>query len=67
MKTAYFDYNQAAKRANISAEALKEIEEEVRKEFPDDQMMFELHVLRVINSVLRRKGRQYHPKDSPGN
>jgi hypothetical protein len=51
----YFDYQKVAKEAGIQKEALEEIKKEVKKEFPSDKMMFELHVLRVVKSSVRHK------------
>jgi len=49
-KIEYFDYPKVAKEMHISNVILKEIEKEVKKEFPKDKMMYELHVLRAIRS-----------------
>jgi hypothetical protein len=46
----YFDYKKLAQEKGITDEELQKIEEEVLKEFLNDKMMFELHMLRVINS-----------------
>jgi transcriptional antiterminator len=43
-----FDYEALAKEYNISQEALKKLEKEVREDFPDDEMMFELHMIRAL-------------------
>lgn len=51
----YFDYLKLAKENGVSNGVLKKIELEVKQEFPDDKMMFELHVLRAINSGYRPK------------
>lgn len=51
MKVEYFDYMKVAKRCKIPEEVLKELEELERKEFPRDQMMFELHMLRMLRSI----------------
>jgi hypothetical protein len=49
-KIEYFDYRQAAKKMRIPESFLKKIEREVKKEFPSDKMMYELHVLRAVRS-----------------
>jgi len=51
MKVEYFDYIKVAKKCRITEEVLKELEELERKEFPRDQMMFELHMLRMLKSI----------------
>jgi hypothetical protein len=47
----YFDYISVAKKRNLSEDTLKKLEDMERKEFPRDQMMFELHMLRMIRSI----------------
>ena len=44
----YFDYPKIAKEMKVPAATLKKIEKEVKKEFPNDKMMYELHVLRAV-------------------
>ena len=44
----YFDYPKIAKEMKVPATILKKIEKEVKKEFPSDKMMYELHVLRAV-------------------
>lgn len=43
-----FDYEALAKEYNIGQEALLQLEKEVRQDFPDDEMMFELHMIRAL-------------------
>jgi hypothetical protein len=54
-KIEYFDYQKVAKEMNIPNTTLKKIEKEVKKEFPTDRMMYELHVLRAIRSKYWQK------------
>ena len=49
-KIKYFDYKKAAREMRVPDEILKKIEKEVKKEFPVDRMMYELHVLRAVRS-----------------
>jgi hypothetical protein len=49
-KVEYFDYPKVAKEIKVPDAILKEIEKEVKKEFPNDKMMYELHVLRAVRS-----------------
>ena len=46
-----FDYPVAARRVGLTDEQLDRLGKQIRLEFPDDEMMFELHVLRAILSV----------------
>ena len=50
-----FDYKAAARAARISSATLKKIEMRVRREFPDDPMLMELHVLRAIRAEAGKK------------
>lgn len=43
-----FDYENAARRLGVPPETVKMLEIEVRADFPHDDMMFELHMLRAI-------------------
>ncbi len=49
-KIEYFDYQKLAQRMHVPGIVLKKIEREVKKEFPSDRMMYELHVLRAVRS-----------------
>lgn len=61
----FFDFEAVAKQAGISDEDVSKIVEVVRVEFPQDDMMRELHILRAcmairdgqvtVEEVLRRK------------
>ncbi len=46
-----FDYRAAAQRAGIADEDVARLCQVVRDEFPDDEMMFELHVLRAVLAI----------------
>lgn len=50
VKIEYFDYQKLAEKEHVPEKVLKRIEKEVRTEFPDDRMMYELHVLRAVMS-----------------
>jgi len=54
-KIEYFDYKKVAKEMNVPRYILKKIEREVQKEFLNDKMMYELHVLRAIRSKYWQK------------
>jgi len=51
----YFDYQKVAKEMNVPDTTLKKIKKEVKVEFPEDKMMYELHVLRAIRSKYWQK------------
>jgi hypothetical protein len=48
-----FDYTTAAHRAGIPADKLERLAAIMRAEFPDDEAMAELHILRAILAVER--------------
>ena len=54
-KIEYFDYQKVANEMNMSHNTLRKIEKEVKKEFPEDKMMYELHVLRAVRSKYWQK------------
>ena len=51
----YFDYVSVADEAGIAPEQLAALEERARPDYPGDQMMFELRMLRTCNAIRRGK------------
>lgn len=49
----YFDYQSVAKKAGIPPQKLDALCQIVRQEFPQDDMMFELHLLRACTAIQR--------------
>jgi hypothetical protein len=47
----YFDYEKVAREAHIPAEKLDELSHVMRQDFPRDEMMYELHVLRACMAI----------------
>lgn len=47
----HFDYHKSAREAGIDGAQLRLIEQMFRADYPDDDMLYELHVLRACNSV----------------
>ena len=47
----YFDYKSVAREAKLPADKLKRLVDLVRKEFPHDAMMAELHMLRACAAI----------------
>lgn len=45
-----FDTRKLARELGISDKEYQELAAEIRKEFSDDEMMFELHLLRALRS-----------------
>ena len=50
----YFDYEKAAREAGISPQQVEELGRMIRQEFPKDEMMYELHLLRVCMAIQQR-------------
>jgi hypothetical protein len=48
----YFDYEKVAKEAGIPSAKLETLSKIVRQEFPSDDMMYELHMLRACLAIL---------------
>lgn len=51
----YFDFESVARAAHIPPEQLQQLCALIREEFPHDDMMYELHVLRACTAI--RDGR----------
>ncbi len=47
----YFDYQAVANEAGLTSEQLQQIAEAVRRDYPSDAMLFELHVLRACRAI----------------
>lgn len=47
----YFDYEKVAHEANIPPDKLAELCKMVREDFPQDDMLYELHVLRACMAI----------------
>ena len=53
MEDLMFDYLTFGKELNIPKEIIQEFEKEARDEFPFDDMLMELHVLRALKYYAR--------------
>lgn len=47
----YFDYGKIAAEAKIPVRKLARLRSMIRREFPRDEMMFELHMLRTCMAI----------------
>ena len=47
----YFDYEKVAHEAGLTDEDLASVKEVMRAEFPSDDMMWELHILRACAAI----------------
>lgn len=50
----YFDYEEVARAAGIPPDKLVELCSLIQHEFPHDEMMYELHVLRACMAIHHR-------------
>lgn len=48
---AYFDYLAVARECRLTPDQIAALEAVERREFPDDRMMFELHMLRALEQI----------------
>ena len=46
-----FDLERIRKESSLSSTELAQLEEEIRREFENDEMMFELHLMRAIRAI----------------
>ncbi len=49
----HFDYERIAQDAKIPPDKLEELRQQIRQEFPHDEMMYELHLLRAGMAIKR--------------
>ena len=47
----YFNYDEIARKAKIPSAKLGLLQKAIRQEFPRDDMMYELHLLRVCLAI----------------
>ena len=47
----YFDYEKVAQEAGIAPDKMAKLTSIIRQEFPKDDLMFELHVLRACMAI----------------
>lgn len=45
-----FDIEKAFENSGLSVSQIEKIKKGIRREFPDDEMMYELHVIQAINA-----------------
>ena len=48
-----YDIDAAFKSSGLTQEEFERIKQEVRSEFPNDEMMYELHIIRIFNAIKR--------------
>jgi hypothetical protein len=53
MENLIFDYKSTGENLDVPIEIVRNFEEEARTEFPFDNMLMELHVLRAVKSFAK--------------
>jgi len=51
MTMQHFDFETVVREAGVSTEKLQFLAKNVREEFPTDDMMYELHLMRVCSAI----------------
>ncbi|QQK78044.1 hypothetical protein HUG15_22280 [Salicibibacter cibarius] len=51
----FFDYQSVADNLNIDPKVSARVIDEIREEFPNDDMLFELHALRALKSIQKKQ------------
>ena len=46
-----FDIETAFNKSGLSVKDIEMIKRQVRKDFPNDDMMYELHIIRILNAM----------------
>ena len=46
-----YDIDTAFKKSGLSPKEIEKIQQDVRNEFPNDDMMYELHIIRILNAI----------------
>lgn len=50
----YFEIDMLAKELGLSEQKYNEIKHSIRGEFPDDELMYQLHIVRALHALTRR-------------
>ena len=58
MENFMFDYRSLGKELNVPVEIIKKFEQEAYNEFPFDDMLKEIHVLRAIKAYAKANTRK---------
>ncbi len=46
-----FDIETAFRRSGLSVKEIEKIKRQVSRDFPNDDMMYELHIIRILNAM----------------
>jgi hypothetical protein len=53
MENIMFDYRSLGEKLAVPSKIIQKIEEDVRNEFPFDNMLMEIHILRAIKTYAK--------------
>ncbi|MEW5936961.1 MAG: hypothetical protein AB1665_03970 [Candidatus Thermoplasmatota archaeon] len=48
-----YDIERAFKESGLSRREMERLKKKIKKEFPNDEMMYELHVVRALHALKR--------------
>ena len=54
MENLIFDYRSLGEKLAVPPKIVQKIEEEARKEFPFDNMLMEIHILRAVKAYAKK-------------
>ena len=57
MEDLMFDYQSLGKELSVPAEIVRKFEQEAHDEFPSDNMLMEIHILRAVKSYAKTTAR----------
>jgi hypothetical protein len=60
-----FDINKAIKDSRLSKTEIVRLQKEVKKDYPHDSMLYELHMIRALKPKVTRIVNQRHGLGSP--
>ena len=46
-----YDVETAFKKSGLSSKEIERIKQQVQKDFPNDDMMYELHIIRILSAI----------------
>ena len=53
METLMFDYRSVGEELAVPSEIIQRFEQEAQKEFPSDDMLMEIHILRAVKAYAK--------------
>ena len=63
MEKLMFDYRSLADQLAVPSEIIQQFEQEAHKEFPFDNMLMEIHILRAVKAYAKTSGQKRKAAD----